>query len=550
MSMYDTNMKMINRRLDAGIALLKENYRVTEIDTGSLENFIVADRYHEVKQYEIEGVGNLLVMTNPREGKMQMDTFTITPYFKNLPLFTTDYMYFEDKRMFLNEIYDLVEYKDDLYNKYIEKFKENCRMVSPLEDMPMKKCWYDDIRPVLAGKISYPENDDLIFDLFLKNLETFIKMEKETPLLPPDKRQGKWEKNYGYARALVEDGGVSTDLFVRSLGADETKRFFYSVFFAPHRYRQNSNDRLVSFFDQKDEEGRTNLKKVKENQKIIRRDAETDKSKSFEEAENTCENSGYPSGIVVENNKTIGFGIHILNEDVYPLQSFEIYLRSCGLTGCLDLEGQKDMVFLDVYHNRISSVRTGEMPSMRIFGVQDNMIDEIDVSKMPSCQGIDAGMNRLSEIDVSHNSELVELYINDNNFTEIDISNNQKLKFFYCHNNHITRLDTRNNPLLRHLNATGNPMKEILSLAPQKDGKLPLEIYAGEGGCAGLKFNPVYNAQWKETGEWQQSYYAYPDEGYRFVCWQDSEGNTVNTEAVWTDEYGSSRILKAVFEKE
>ena len=549
MSMYETNMKMINRRLDAGLRMLRENYRVTEIDTGSLESFVVDNRYHEVRQYEIEGVGNLLVMTNPKEGKMQMDTFTITPYYKNLPLFTTDYMYLEDRRMILNEIYDLVEYKDDLYNKYIEKFKENCRMVSSLEDMKMKKCWYDDIRPVFAGKMSTAENDDQVFELFVKNLETFINMEKETPFLPLEKRQGKWEKNYNYARALVEDGGVSTDLFVKSLGADETKRFFYSVFFAPYRYRQGTNDRLVSFFDQKDEEGNTNLKKVKENQKIIKRDAETDKSKSFEEAENKCENDCCFGSIVVENSKTIGFGIHILNEDVYPLQSFEIYLRNCGLTGCLDLEGQKDMVFVDVYHNKISSVRTGEMPSMRIFGVQDNSLKTLDTSKMPACQGIDAGMNRLSELDVSQNSELVELYINDNDFTKIDIPKNSKLKFFYCHNNHIEKLDTRENPLLRHLNATGNPMKEILSLAPQKPEKQPLEIYAGEGGCVGLKFNPVYNAQWKETGEWQQSYYAYPDENHRFSFWQDKDGNTVSTDEVWTDEYGTSRILKAVFEE-
>lgn len=223
--MYETNMKMIKRRTEAGLAMLRENYRVTEVDTGSLESFVVAERYHAVKQYEIEGVGNLLVMTNPKEGMMQMDTFTITPYYKNLPLFTTDYMYFEDKRMFL------------------------------------------------------------------------------------------------------------------------------------------------------------------------------------------------------------------------------------------------------------------------------------------------------------------------------------KLKYFYCHNNRIETLDTRSNPLLRHLNATGNPMKQILSLAPQQSEMLPLEIYAGKGGCIGLKFNPVYNAQWKETGEWQQSYYAYPDDGYRFAGWQDSRGSILSTEPVWIDEYGRSRILRAIFEE-
>ena len=43
------------------------------------------------------------------------------------------------------------------------------------------------------------------------------------------------------------------------------------------------------------------------------------------------------------------------------------------------------------------------------------------------------------------------------------------------------------------------------SHTPQREEKLPLELFAEEGGCVGINFNPVYNAQWKETGEWQQS---------------------------------------------
>ena len=180
MSMYEKNMKMIERRIHAGLSMLRQYYRVTEIDTGALESFVVAKRFHAVRQYEIEGVGNLLVMTNPKEGPMQMDTFTVTPYYKNLPLFTTDYMFFEDKRMFLNEIYDLVEDKDGLYREYIGRFAENCASVDDLANMPMKKCWYDSIRPVVAAKIAPPDEDDRILDLFLKNLSTFIEMERKT----------------------------------------------------------------------------------------------------------------------------------------------------------------------------------------------------------------------------------------------------------------------------------------------------------------------------------------------------------------------------------
>ena len=311
---------------------------------------------------------------------------------------------------------------------------------------------------------------------------------------------------------------------------------------------ENTLKQLLDFFNIKDENGVSNLDRVNKYQKILRRVETTDKNKSVEAVESNALEGDVPNGIFIENGKIIGLGIRIYNEDVYPLKSFEINLRNCELIGELDISDCKDMVFLDLYHNRISALKSANMPSMRIFGVQDNLLEKIDVSEMPACQGIDAGMNRLTSIDVSHNPELVELYINDNAFSEIDISGNPKLKYFYCHNNRITKLDTRSNPLLRHLNATGNPMKTVLSLAPQRAEKLPLELYAGDGGCVGLKFNPVYNAQWKETGEWQQSYYACPDEGWRFVGWYEN-GEKVSEDTVWTDEYGSSRILKAVFEK-
>jgi len=302
-------------------------------------------------------------------------------------------------------------------------------------------------------------------------------------------------------------------------------------------------DKLLKFFEIVDENGISNLEKVKENQKIIRRVDSTDKNKSYEESKDDI----FSNGIVIENDKLIGFGIHIFNEDVYPLQSFEIYLRNCNLVGDLDISDCDDMVFLDVYHNKITSIATNSMASMRILGIQDNCIKEIDVSGMPVCQGIDAGMNELSALDVSNNKELVELYINDNHFTSIDLSQNEKLKYFYCHNNQISELDTTNNPLLRHLNASGNPMKAIKSLAPQREQKLPLELYASEGGYVGLKYYPVYNAQWKETGEWKQSYHAYPEENCKFVGWFDETGEIVSDEAEWIDEYGTSRILKARF---
>lgn len=308
---------------------------------------------------------------------------------------------------------------------------------------------------------------------------------------------------------------------------------------------EKSLEKLIDFLSLKDEKGLTNLDKIAKKQKILRRTEKTDKSLSVEEVESNGEPQ---SGIVMEDGKIIGLGIHILNEDVYPLKYFELYLRNCDLTGNLDISGCKDMIYVDLYYNKITSIETKNLPAMRVFGVQDNLLESIDLSGMTACQGIDVGVNKLRKIDVTKNTELIELYVNDNNLKKIVLSNNRKLKYFYCQNNHITELDTRSNPLLRHLNATNNPMKSIKALAPQRERALPLEVSAGTGGCVGLKFYPVYNAQWKETKEWKQSYHAYPDDGYSFAGWYQN-GKKVSDEENWVDEYGVSRILEAHFDK-
>ena len=303
-------------------------------------------------------------------------------------------------------------------------------------------------------------------------------------------------------------------------------------------------EQVRAFLEQRGPDGCTNRERIEQNQRVIRRVSTTDKTKSYEDA---GPGQGCHDGVVVQDGKLIGFGIHIFNEDIYPLQSFEIYLRNCGLTGHLDLSGCGDLLFVDVYHNEIDSVDVGGDTSLQILGIQDNRISTLDVGELISCKGIDAGKNRLASLDVSRCHELVELYINDNGFTKIDLGGCPKLKYFYCHNNRIQELDTRANPLLRHLNATGNPLKRIRSLAPRREERLPLELTADGPGTVGMQFNPVYNAQWKETGEWRQTYYAYPQEGHGFLGWYDDAGALLSREAAWLDEYGASRVLTARF---
>ena len=544
------NKRRIDERLEAGLTLLRRYYRVEACPVDpALSDPVIGGRPHHAQRYDIEGVGNLLVMTVKEAEENQLSSFVLMPYAKNLPLFSTDYVYAGQRRFFLMEIYDLSVRHDAAFDAGIEAFRSFGETLSDLQDFSTRPAWYDDIRPVCHAKAYGPAQDELAIRRFLEFLELFVAMEKSTQPLAGDDLAEKWRKNKAYADRLIDAGGVSTDLFTAALGADNTRRFFHEVFFGAAWYKPQSAcmQQIDAFLAWRGADGVSNREKIRERQRVIRRVATTDRNKSYEASDAPAEDGAYPAGVVLQDGKLIGFGIHIFNEDIYPLQSFEIYLRNCGLGGGVDLSGCADLLFVDLYHNAIEAIDVSDDAALRILGVQDNAIERMDVRDLKACQGIDAGKNRLSVLDVSQNIELVELYINDNRFTAIDLTRNPKLKYFYCHNNRIASLDTTANPLLRHLDATGNPLQRIRCLAPQRDAALPLELTAEGSGAVGLKFNPVYNAQWKETGEWQQTYFAYPEDGAAFVGWYDAQGTLLSEEPVWQDEYGSSRILTARF---
>ena len=552
MDITEKNKGLINRRLEEGLALLRRHYDVTEypVEKG-LADPVIGGRPHHARRFEIAGVGNLLLMTVTEARENQLGSFVVTPYFKNLPLFSTDYVYSGEKRFFLLEIYDLCAGYDEAYKAGIAAFRKFGDSVRSLPDFKTRPAWYDDIRPVCFAKAYGADQDDFAIEAFLRFLRLFIDMERAAPAACEGERVEKWRINRLYADRLIDKGGVSTDLFTAALGAENTRRFFHRVFFGADWYKPVyvQLGQAAEFLDQADEDGQTNLQKIRDRQQVIRRTAETDKSKSWEYAERQQTGGESLPGVVLRDGRLTGFGIEIFNKDIYPLQSFEITLRNCGLSGRLDLSGCRDLMYVDIYHNRVAGIDVRGDDRLRILGIQDNEIEALYTGDLTACQGIDAGRNRLRALDVTRNRELVELYINDNRITEADLRGCPKLKYFYCHNNAITELDTAANPLLRHLNATGNPLKRIRALAPQREEPLPLELTAGEGGYVGLKFNPVYNAQWKETGEWQQTCYAYPLEGYAFEGWFDAAGRALCREAEWRQEYGTSGVLFARFVK-
>ncbi|MBQ7534153.1 MAG: hypothetical protein IJT43_00865 [Stomatobaculum sp.] len=238
MDIFEKNRKLIDRRIEEGLALLRKYYQVEERqDDPQISSPRVAGRLHVARSYDIKGVGNLLTMTCKESEENNLSSFVVMPYFKNLPLFSSDFVYSGENRYFLLEIYDLSVRHDAAFDQGIESFKAFAPAIAELKDIPTQPCWYDDIRPVCYSKAPTPEQDDAAIKGFLDFLTLVIQMEQAAPALTGEDLAVKWQKNREYANRLIDDGGVSTDLFTEALGAENTRRFFHEIFFGSENYK-------------------------------------------------------------------------------------------------------------------------------------------------------------------------------------------------------------------------------------------------------------------------------------------------------------------------
>ena len=237
MDIIEKNKRLIDKRIDEGIALLQERFAVEEQPLDPvLANPVIGGRPHQARRFDIEGVGNLLAMTVKDASENQLSSFVITPYAKDLPLFSTDYVYSGEKRFFLIELYDLAVRRSETYRQCMATIDSLGASWSDMPDFPTRPCWYDDIRPVCIAKAPTIDQDDLAINRFLEALSCYLETAAALPRLSGNDLTEKQRLNKAYADRLIDEGGVSTDLFTQALGPENTRRFFDEVFFAPACY--------------------------------------------------------------------------------------------------------------------------------------------------------------------------------------------------------------------------------------------------------------------------------------------------------------------------
>ena len=71
--------------------------------------------------------------------------------------------------------------------------------------------------------------------MLIDNLHVYLEQSQQFPVLAEEERAVKQDITMKYTDGLIENGGISTDVFKKALGDKETKKFFDQVFFGTTR---------------------------------------------------------------------------------------------------------------------------------------------------------------------------------------------------------------------------------------------------------------------------------------------------------------------------
>jgi len=226
------NTKIMNKTLEEGFTIIKKNLKLKEQNPGEFNKIIIKGFIpFYISLYKIEGFGNLSLMT-VNIGIMQMITLTMSPFEKDIPLISIDYIYMFNIRKAMIEIYDLmIDNQNIKYKNLISKFEKINENYSDLQKFKTLPGWYEKILSICILRSCNSINDERIISLFKNCIEVYIQNIIEMPQLNDSDIQKKYSLIKQFGNDLVDKGGVAVNNFKKSIGNEKTKEFFAKVFF-------------------------------------------------------------------------------------------------------------------------------------------------------------------------------------------------------------------------------------------------------------------------------------------------------------------------------
>lgn len=180
----------------------------------------------DVSAYEIKDVGNMSYMKmKAMGGLMKMDSLIITPFYKDMPLLSFDVISIGNKLIVLLEMYDTRINKDvnfdtitNIKNKY-----------SYLKDEKVEPNWYDSIKLPQSLKRSASKKQLAdINNLVSEYVSEYLNIVNASKSCDKNEKQ---IHNKKYSDGLLNNGGPSTDVFIKLFGKEKTEELFGNYLF-------------------------------------------------------------------------------------------------------------------------------------------------------------------------------------------------------------------------------------------------------------------------------------------------------------------------------
>jgi hypothetical protein len=232
------NAKVMHKTIEEGMKIIQNKYSIKQLDIGDFKQMTIYGIISfYTKAYNIEGLGILSIMT-VNLGVMQMFTFSINPYEKDLPQMSNDIIYMFNKRIFRIEFYNLmIDSQNSEYKSFINKIKEINNKYSYFEDVEIKKNWYLDLLSALISKKDGTKYEQKFIELFIEVMKLYIEYSNNIKKLNNDNIIKKIALIEEFGNNLIDKGGISTDQFKKNFGIDKTRKYFGNVLFGYDIYK-------------------------------------------------------------------------------------------------------------------------------------------------------------------------------------------------------------------------------------------------------------------------------------------------------------------------
>lgn len=225
------NSYLMNKDIDDTLDLISKYYTLTPVDTGEYKQLNIFNMYiFDIAQYKVEGYGNLSIMKT--DGANQMATIVLSPFEKDLPLISTDYMFNGESHISYIEFYGLsIDADSQDFQNVVGKLNGLTARYADLMSVTPTPAWYDEIRTTGLFKMTSFTEGDKTAEMLSDSFKTTLEASKKLPQLNDAQKAAKVAAVQQYSDNLVDMGGISTDMFKMVLGPDTTKAFFNNIFF-------------------------------------------------------------------------------------------------------------------------------------------------------------------------------------------------------------------------------------------------------------------------------------------------------------------------------